>query len=325
VREVLTSPGQPLDSATRGFMERRFGRDLCDIRVHTDEDAAKSAQAVNAYAYTVGHHVVFGANQYAPATEDGRHLLAHELTHSIQQQLHAYQPDATLEIADSGGPAESEAAQTSRAWRQLNQPLSVMRAPAGPSPLAAAPAVNDVITSARFGAFLRCQRAYERLAGIGPPPPPGREEPTKLRQLQLRILVRKIFGTDLDMDQVTEIVGEMRGRLTPGLAVVRAPANDKECGIRAAYVVGLNPPIHLCPAFFAGTPEDQIRTMIHEAAHLSGIGSAALGESYCVIFDCETSCGGFDSADSWAHFVNCASGAPVEEPESEGEESKTAK
>ncbi|MGA2292074.1 DUF4157 domain-containing protein [Bradyrhizobium sp.] len=86
VHEVLRSPGQPLDAATRAFMEPRFGHDFSRVRVHTDARAAASAEAVHARAYTVGSNVAFGANQYAPANARGRELLAHELAHTIQQQ-----------------------------------------------------------------------------------------------------------------------------------------------------------------------------------------------------------------------------------------------
>jgi hypothetical protein len=84
VHEVLRSPGQPIDLAPRGFMERRFGHDFSRVRVHTNENAARSAQVLEARAYTVGRHVVFGAGQYAPHTRAGQQLLAHELTHVTQ-------------------------------------------------------------------------------------------------------------------------------------------------------------------------------------------------------------------------------------------------
>ncbi len=85
VHEVLRSSGQPLDPATRAFMEPRFGRDFSGVRVHTDGKAAQSAQSVNALAYTVGQDVVFDNGQYMPKTDRGRRLLAHELTHVMQQ------------------------------------------------------------------------------------------------------------------------------------------------------------------------------------------------------------------------------------------------
>jgi hypothetical protein len=86
VHEVLRSPGQPLDGETRAFMEPRFGHDFSHVRVHADSRARISARAVSALAYTVGRDVVFGAGRYAPATTEGRRLLAHELTHVVQQR-----------------------------------------------------------------------------------------------------------------------------------------------------------------------------------------------------------------------------------------------
>jgi hypothetical protein len=82
---VVSSPGQPLDGATRSFMEPRFGHDFGRVRIHTGTEAARSARALHADAYTTGNHVVFNAGQYAPHTPEGRHLLAHELAHTRQQ------------------------------------------------------------------------------------------------------------------------------------------------------------------------------------------------------------------------------------------------
>lgn len=86
VHDTLAAEGQPLDPDTRAFMEPRFGHEFGHVRVHTDSRAAESAEAVSARAYTVGSNVVFGEGEYAPDTSEGRHLLAHELTHVVQQQ-----------------------------------------------------------------------------------------------------------------------------------------------------------------------------------------------------------------------------------------------
>lgn len=91
VGEVLESPGQPLDKTTRSFMEPRLGQDLSNVRIHTDGKAAESAQTVNANAYTVGNHIAFNKSQYAPQTDSGKKLLAHELTHVVQQSNGASQ------------------------------------------------------------------------------------------------------------------------------------------------------------------------------------------------------------------------------------------
>ena len=86
VERVVTSPGTPLDAGTRLFMESRFGFDFSKVRIHTDSTAAESARAVNAVAYTVGQDVVFAGGAFSPHTASGQRLLAHELTHIIQQE-----------------------------------------------------------------------------------------------------------------------------------------------------------------------------------------------------------------------------------------------
>lgn len=85
VHDVLSRSGQPLDGGTREFMESRFGRDFSGVRIHTDAKAAESARAVNARGYTVGSEIVFASGEYRPSTAAGRRLLAHELTHVVQQ------------------------------------------------------------------------------------------------------------------------------------------------------------------------------------------------------------------------------------------------
>jgi len=85
VEHTLNSSGQPLDQETRFFMETRFGRDFSGVRVHFDQNAAASARSIGARAYAFGPHMVFGPGQYAPRTPQGRRLIAHELTHTVQQ------------------------------------------------------------------------------------------------------------------------------------------------------------------------------------------------------------------------------------------------
>ena len=85
VTEVLGSPGHALDASSRAYFEPRFGRDLAGVRIHSDARAAASARSVNALAYTSGQHIAFAAGAYAPTSAAGRRLLAHELTHTVQQ------------------------------------------------------------------------------------------------------------------------------------------------------------------------------------------------------------------------------------------------
>lgn len=98
--------GQPLDSGIRDFMEQRFYHDFSGVRVHANTEAAESALSVNALAYTVGQDIVFGTGQYQPGTFEGKKLLAHELTHVLQQRSERVEPslqrqDIPLELQTS--------------------------------------------------------------------------------------------------------------------------------------------------------------------------------------------------------------------------------
>ncbi|MFT3823207.1 MAG: DUF4157 domain-containing protein [Chitinophagaceae bacterium] len=81
----LSGKGQALDPQVRSYYEPRIGYNFSNVRVHTDQVAAKSAQSINALAYTTGNNIVFNNGQYAPQTDSGKKLLAHELTHVVQQ------------------------------------------------------------------------------------------------------------------------------------------------------------------------------------------------------------------------------------------------
>ena len=82
---LASQGGMPLPREARAFFEPRFGHDFSQVRVHADTAAADAARSVQARAYTLGSHIVFGAGEYAPKTQAGRSLLAHELTHVVQQ------------------------------------------------------------------------------------------------------------------------------------------------------------------------------------------------------------------------------------------------
>ncbi len=105
--------GQPLPKSVSAFFESRFGQDFSKVRVHTGGAAGQSARDLNAQAYTVGHEIVFGDGRFAPGTNDGRRLIAHELTHVVQQNG----PNAgneRLNIDSANYPLEKKASQTNR-------------------------------------------------------------------------------------------------------------------------------------------------------------------------------------------------------------------
>jgi hypothetical protein len=107
-----SSTGAPLDAGARAFFEPRFGRDFSAVRVHTGALAASSARAVSAEAYTVGRNIVFRQGAFEPGADRGRRLLAHELTHVVQQGAAPPAPDggahdaAAPRAATAGGQAQ---------------------------------------------------------------------------------------------------------------------------------------------------------------------------------------------------------------------------
>ncbi|HEY9132672.1 MAG TPA: DUF4157 domain-containing protein [Dyella sp.] len=127
VHGVLGTPGRPLDASVRRWMEPRFGHDFSGVRVHTDSQAAESARSIGALAYAVGQHVVFDHRQYAPDTPAGRHLLAHELAHTIQDpgsgSLHP-----SLEL---GNPSDANELAADRAADAVTRGEKVTVAPIG--------------------------------------------------------------------------------------------------------------------------------------------------------------------------------------------------
>jgi hypothetical protein len=125
VHDALRSPGQPLDVATRAYFEPRFRRDFGGVSIHTGEKAAESARAMNALAYTVGSDVVFAAGRYVPTSDAGRQLIAHELTHVLQQS--------------NGVPREQASGGASHSADDVG---SRRRSPALPPPSAATTAIR---------------------------------------------------------------------------------------------------------------------------------------------------------------------------------------
>ncbi len=147
VHEVLSSPGQPLDAETRAFMEPHFGHDFSQVRVHADAKAAESAQAVKALAYTVGRDVVFGTGQYVPGTSAGQRLMAHELTHVMQQKSLQISPSESIGVtsddrleSEAVAAANSDQAAPIVGLRQIHTPSIQCQDAGGGGAAAAAPA-----------------------------------------------------------------------------------------------------------------------------------------------------------------------------------------
>jgi hypothetical protein len=304
-------------------MESRFGRDFSRVRVHTDSAAGGAAAALDARAFTVGQHIHFGAGEYDPRSQPGMRLLAHELAHTVQQsRVGPGTPQrATAMSGVDNGQLEHEA---DRAADHVlsGQDVHVTDAVASGSPQCngkknAPPAPRKIvppvapdknqkrmIDDARRAAAIRTQIATFKASGIT-----GLEgylDAKRLAQI-------KFSWPDPNMEQVGQILSRMGGGLITVDVKVAGPG-DPECAF-AGYVRGHRPPIILCPRFFADPADNEgrIRTMVHEMAHVVGIGRAEATEQYLPIFDCFTPAK-FESADAWSNYVHCVSGQTPDTP-----------
>jgi hypothetical protein len=207
-------------------MELRFGRDFSRVRVHTDAKAVDSARALNASAYTVGHDVAFGARQYLPKTSEGRRLLAHELTHVLQQSAAQERP---------GGQA------TPPMVRQSTGALIVQRAPnssltlgsienffdlnlselMGPIETAVDVMLGEPLTAEEMNRVLLLRRATPLsipASQVNTAPQRIAEINRELADLQDRFRRARGFPRDMIKRQVTKLLTEKR-RLTKGQAL----------------------------------------------------------------------------------------------------------
>lgn len=140
VHDVVSSGGAPLDEGVRTDMEARMGQDFSDVKVHTGDAADASARSVSAHAYTVGSNIVFQRGAYDPGSTQGQTLLAHELTHVVQQRsgpVDGKPAAGGVSVSDPSDRFEVEAA--SNAERVMSQPASAVPA----SPAAAVQAAHD--------------------------------------------------------------------------------------------------------------------------------------------------------------------------------------
>ena len=109
-RPLETSEGQPLDATVRGILEPRFGHSFANVRVHADARADRRASEMGARAFTEEGDVFFKGDAYAPRTAEGQHLLAHELTHVVQQERFGASEARELSAAHDAAEVEARAA-----------------------------------------------------------------------------------------------------------------------------------------------------------------------------------------------------------------------
>jgi hypothetical protein len=180
VHAVLRAPGEPLDRATRAWVEPLFSEDFSSVRTHSDAMAANSAREVDASAYTVGRHIVFDSGEYAPHTYAGRQLLAHELAHTVQQRGASAPGEGTLRISEPGDHWEQEAHQSAS---QVEANVTPRVAPA-------------------YGARLARQAAGNPPASAAQPAPAQKAPPQRPEQEGELGIKRSGFGAfDTELDR----------------------------------------------------------------------------------------------------------------------------
>lgn len=136
VLDVVSSGGQSLEEPVRQDMEARLGHDFGDVRLHTDDAADSSARSVHAHAYTVGSNIVFQRGAYDPGSPAGQTLLAHELTHVVQQRSGPVDGTSTgdgIKVSDPSDRFEREAAATADRVMSRPAPSASLQAGAGPA------------------------------------------------------------------------------------------------------------------------------------------------------------------------------------------------
>jgi Domain of unknown function (DUF4157)/Lysine-specific metallo-endopeptidase len=305
VQDTLRSPGQPLDSSTRAFMEPRFKHDFSHVRVHTDAEAAASALAVNARAYTVGHNLVFAPGEYKPQTLAGQRLLAHELTHVIQQRGIGYYAGVQprLRVSGEGDAAEREADDMAdrvvpRSVQALKPDLraqvshftsidnaSVYRQAAKTDEAAeisltswCSPEQDSVILAAAKGAVEWLDKAITQLdAYLAKPKEAGNKAVSDALKAHFKSTDSKV--TKYVRGQLNLIRSELQN-----LKLFRLECHestDKSCDAANAYVPGDDSEkIVFCNSFFKGKASGQTGTLVHELAHAQVGGTPITDRAY---------------------------------------------
>lgn len=273
VEDGLRSPGRPLAPSVRASMEASFGHDFGDTRIHTDSRASSSARAIDARAYTVGEGIVFGEGQYAPETSAGRALLAHELTHVVQQREGRESAgvfravgrlDCTAGVASApADPAADLAAIDARAREMATQlaadyaaDAATVRAggvPAAPSASLQSYLDHFGLPTAQGTGFLN------RITGV------VRTDQNTAASEELQImsrrfaLVARFFG-----DRIHYACGAARVDLGGGCADDCATNGGDAFTCRGSSGIGL------CPTFWTGFADNDARAaiLIHETFHI---------------------------------------------------------
>ncbi|TCV86752.1 eCIS core domain-containing protein [Sulfurirhabdus autotrophica] len=298
VDHVLASTGRPLEPAFRQDMEQRLGYDFSQVRVHSDAAAEQSARDVHAHAYTVGHDVVFGAGRFTPGTRDGQRLIAHELTHVIQQQgaegVSAGQSDGKRSLSsDSTGIPNV----IQRKVVDDNNHL----------PCRAVAGRNAAYLTARENEAAALADSAAAAVRANPLAEPTRALVWKRFRLDYNdSLTRCRFLPEIG-DRFAKIAREIRGTdCTYQCTATGEPSSECSTALGVTHI-GMfgGQKIDLCSRFWAVAPDQQAITLLHEWAHYV-FSTRGLNDELP---------GGFDTAECYNAFASEFAGQPITGPE----------
>jgi len=234
IHEVLRSPGKPLDPVIRAFMEPRFGYGFSNVRVRSEEQAAASAEAINAHAYTVGQEIVFANGKYAPGTGAGKELIAHELTHVVQQTQNVQRDIIQRRAGCSSSQDTTITEDHRRARKMLSNAIAAVALYDGTKPTKVKAALSAHFHGATSNAF------------------------ATWINLNLRILWAMTWMAGYKC-------------YTGGILESRwACRSDNELATTFWCVPGFD--IRLCPSYFSQSAIERSTTLIHEWIHKYGCG-----------------------------------------------------
>jgi hypothetical protein len=296
-----------LDRASRAEFSACFGADFSSVRVHADSPAAESARAVNAYAYTVGNHIAFASNQYQPFTSKGRALLAHELTHVLQQRGSESASPMPALIAPSNDAAEQEAERNASLFET-------------PLPMSSRPVAALATRIQRYAHDSSCTDSDLRTVVW-----PGDARMRTMLAKCIRVLgaspidpaVAALFPkyfmtTTPDVAKILEVYNAIQ-------AVVTANNYTYECehdcsADEAAYVrhrlryFGIDPNIHVCVNHMSGySVECNASLILHELSHYAAhLDDEATGCGACSTAGCPPSLSVSDALDNTYSYADFA-------------------
>lgn len=264
IREVLRLPGKPLDEVTRAFMEPRFGYDFSNVRVRSEAQAAASAEAINAHAYTVGQEIVFANGKYAPKTDAGKELIAHELMHLVQQTQNVQRNIIQRRSGCSSSQDTIITEDHRRAREMLSNAIDVVSSYNGTNPAKVRNALSAHFHSATSNAF------------------------ATWINLNLRILwaLTWMAGYKCYTGGIVERTWACR--------------SDNELATTFWCVPGID--IRLCPSYFSQSAIERSTTLIHEWIHKYGC-NFDLGYEHEKKYSKNRTVTQLLNADSFANFI----------------------